>query len=137
MSIWDCEKPLDAMMLSHDHIAMLAVKHEQQIKDLAAHLLELKRLVTPMMQFKKEKSKNEPVAWLVTYGGLTHVAYTQPTQVVDTHYKPLYAVPPQREWVGLTVNEKLYSNTNYLGKSAEAWHGGVEWAEDKLKEKNT
>jgi len=31
---------------------------------------------------------------------------------------------------------KAYSNTNYLGKSAEAWHGGVEWAEAKLKEKN-
>jgi hypothetical protein len=43
MSIWDCEKPLDAMMLSHDHIAMLAVKHEQQIKDIAAHLLEIKQ----------------------------------------------------------------------------------------------
>ena len=53
MSIWDCDKPLDAMMLSHDHIAMLAVKHEQQIKDLAAHLLELKQLVTPMMEFKR------------------------------------------------------------------------------------
>ena len=87
MSIWDCEKPLDAMMLSHDHIAMLVTKHEQQIKDIAAHLLELKQLVTPMMEFKR--------------GG----------------------------WVGLTANEKLYSNTNYLGKSAEAWHGGVEWAE--------
>jgi len=53
MSIWDCEKPLDAMMLSHDHIAMLAVKHEQQIKDIAAHLLELKQRVTPMMEFKR------------------------------------------------------------------------------------
>jgi hypothetical protein len=40
------------------------------------------------------------------------------------------------KWVGLTVNEKLYSNSNYLGKSAEAWHGGVAWAEAKLKEKN-
>jgi len=94
ISIWDYEKPLDAMMLSHDHMAALVLKHEQQIKDIAAHLLELKQLVTPMMEFKR--------------GG----------------------------WVGLTVNEKLYSNTNYLGKSAEAWHGGMEWAEAKLKEKN-
>ena len=46
MSIWDCDKPLDAMMLSHDHIAMLAVKHEKEIQ-------ELKRLVTPMMEFKR------------------------------------------------------------------------------------
>ena len=73
---------------------------------------------------------------MVTYGGLTNIVYTQPTQVVDTHYQPLYATSPQRKWVGLTVNEKLYSNTNYLGKSAEAWHAGVEWAEAVLKEKN-
>ena len=38
------------------------------------------------------KMEQEPVAWLVTYGGLTHIAYTKPTQVVDTHYQPLYAV---------------------------------------------
>jgi len=48
MSIWDCDKPLDAMMLSHDHIAMLAVKHEKEIQ-------ELKRLVTPMMEFKRRE----------------------------------------------------------------------------------
>lgn len=30
MSIWDWDKPLDAMMLSHDRIAMLAVKHWTQ-----------------------------------------------------------------------------------------------------------
>jgi len=48
MSIWDCDKPLDAMMLSHDHIAMLVIKHEKEIQ-------ELKRLVTPMMQFNPEK----------------------------------------------------------------------------------
>ena len=34
--------------------------------------------------------EQEPVAWLVTYGGLTHIAYTKPTQVADTHYQPLY-----------------------------------------------
>ena len=90
---------LDAALgdLNHMNLIQLeamVLKHEQQIKDIAAHLLELKQLITPMMEFKR--------------GG----------------------------WVGLTVNEKLYSNTNYLGKSAEAWHGGVEWAEAKLKEKN-
>ena len=34
--------------------------------------------------------EQEPVAWLVTYGDLTHVEYTQPNMVVDTHYQPLY-----------------------------------------------
>jgi hypothetical protein len=41
-----------------------------------------------------------------------------------------------KEWVGLTDEEKHYSNTNDLGKSAEAWHAGVDWAEAKLKQKN-
>jgi hypothetical protein len=41
-----------------------------------------------------------------------------------------------KEWVGLTDDEKAYSNTDYLRKNAEAWHGGVAWAEAKLKEKN-
>ena len=40
--------------------------------------------------------EQEPVAWMVTYGGLTHIAYTKPTHVVDTHYQPLYASPPHR-----------------------------------------
>lgn len=95
ISIWDYEKPLDAMMLSHDYISALMMKHEQQIKDIATQLLEFKQSITPTMEFKR------------------------------------------REWVGLTDDEKAYSNTNYVGKSAEAWHGGVEWAEAKLKEKNT
>jgi len=135
MSIWDCEKPLDAMMLSHDHIAMLAVKHEQQIKDIAAHLLELKRLVTPMMQFKPEKSLQEPVGWLhwLTVDG---ERFPQLTLMPRTDKdEPLYT-SPKHTWVGLMENEKECSNTNYLGKSAEAWHGGVDWAEARLKEKN-
>lgn len=42
-------------------VKALVLKHEQQIKDIAAHLLEIKQLITPMMEFKQEKSKNEPV----------------------------------------------------------------------------
>jgi len=50
VSIWDYEKPLDALMLSHDHMAAMVLKHEQQIKDLAMHVLELKQLVTPTVK---------------------------------------------------------------------------------------
>jgi hypothetical protein len=49
----------------------------------------------------------------------------------------LWPLDVKREWVGLTMNEKAYSNTDYAGKCAESWQGGVEWAEAKLKEKNT
>ena len=88
------EQIKDIKRLNPVELEATVVHHEQKIKDIAAHLLELKQLVTPMLQFKRSG------------------------------------------WVGLTHDEKAYSNTNYLGKSAEAWHGGVEWAEAKLKEKN-
>jgi hypothetical protein len=140
ISIWDYEKPLDAMRLSHDHMAALVLKHEQQIKDLAAHLLEIKQLVTPMREFKPAgtdakqfappSTLQEPVAWLVTYGGLTHVEYTPPTQVGDTHYQPLYT-SQKREWVGLTGDEK---HDCYL--KIDVWSRCVEAVEAKLREKN-
>ena len=125
------EQIKDIKRLNPVELEATVVRHEQQIKDIAAHLLELKQLVTPMMEFKPEKSLQEPVAWLVTYGGLTHVEYTQPTQVVDTHYQPLYT-SPKRKWVGLTEDEK---HDCYL--KIDVWSRCVEAVEAKLKEKNT
>ena len=55
---------------------------ESELRDVLGHYREA--LAQP---------EQEPVAWLVTYGGLTHIAYTQPNMVVDTHYQPLYAAP--------------------------------------------
>jgi len=111
---------LDAALGDLDHmnsieLEAMALKHEQQIKDIAKHLLELKQLVTPMMEFK------------------------QPTKIFGPNLEQTLNASGfyrKKEWVGLTYDEKAYSNTNYLGKSAEAWHGGVEWAEAKLKESN-
>ena len=92
--------PKDVNHMNLRELEAMMLLHKQQIKDIAAHLLELKQLVTPMMEFKPEKSLQEPVAWLVTYGGLTHVEYTQPTQVVDTHYQPLYTSPKHTWEIG-------------------------------------
>lgn len=76
ISIWDYEKPLDAMMLSHDHIAMLVMKHEQQIKDIEAKLLELKSLVTPIMEFKRRE-------WVgLTEDEIEHLRNDQPWWMV-------------------------------------------------------
>ena len=99
MDILDTRENLNAMVLCH----------EQQIKDIAAHLLELKQLVTPPMIMDDDDLNN-------------------------VRYKANYRY--ETKWVGLTVNEKVDSNTNYLGENAEAWQGGVEWAEIKLREKN-
>ena len=85
--------------------------------------------------------EQEPVAWLVTYGGLTHVEYTQPNMVVDTHYQPLYAAPPRREWVGLTDEEIEAFDTWHDNREEEVgWVNPSEilaYIEAKLKEKNT
>ena len=89
---------------------------------------ELRRL---HMTNVRKAMEQEPVAWLVTYGGLTYVEYTQPNMVVDTHYQPLYAAPPRREWVGLTEEEK---HDCYL--KIDVWSRCVEAVEAKLKEKN-
>lgn len=124
------EQIKDIKRLNPVELEAMVLKHEQQIKDIAAHLLELKRLVTPMIKFKREKLLQEPVAWLVTYAGLTHVVYTQPTQVVDTHYQPLYAAPPQRKWVGLTGDE-----IEDLPKGGTLWEI-IRAAEAILREKN-
>ena len=45
MNIFDVRENLDSIVFDHD----------QQIKDIAAHLLELKQLVTPMMEFKRRE----------------------------------------------------------------------------------
>jgi len=45
VNIFDVRENLDTIVFDHD----------QQIKDLAAQLLELKQLVTPMMEFKRRE----------------------------------------------------------------------------------
>jgi len=71
ISIWTNKNPLDAVV--YDHMAVLVMKHEQQIKDLATHLLELKKsMFKPGMsltttEFNPEHinmSKPIPVAWM-------------------------------------------------------------------------
>ena len=49
------EQIKDIKHLNSVEIEAMVLKHEQQIKDIAAHLLELKQLVTPMMEFKRRE----------------------------------------------------------------------------------
>ena len=53
-------KKLDAALSDLNHMNLIQLEamvlhHAQQIKDIAKHLLELKRLVTPMMEFKRRE----------------------------------------------------------------------------------
>jgi len=72
ISIWTNQNPLDAVVLSHDHMAMLVMKHEQQIKDIATQLLELKQSITPTMEFKRRE-------WV----GLTDAEATELLEKID------------------------------------------------------
>jgi hypothetical protein len=49
------EQIKDIKRLNPVELEAMVLCHEQQIKDIAAHLLELKRLVTPMMEFKRRE----------------------------------------------------------------------------------
>ena len=114
-----------------DWDAMAVMVEEQQ--RMAKRIEELEaRLAQP---------EQEPVAWGVPntrpaekaqFMMLLHSAdgCQYPDQLV-----PLYAAPPQREWVGLTDEEVVVrANAEVF---AEAFARGVAWAEAKLKEKNT
>jgi len=66
------------------------------------------------------KTKNEPVPW---------------EQFHEHMAGPNY-VAPQRTWVGLT-DEEIEASKPPLSNDAVVWELAVEWAEAKLKEKNT
>jgi hypothetical protein len=85
------------------------------------------------------KPEQEPVAWMVTYGGLTHVEYTLPSKVVDTHYQPLYTTPPaaQRPWQGLTDEDVNRESAPIAQQMKLAFHAGMYVAQKILQERNT
>jgi len=98
-----------------DWDAMAVIVEEQQ--RMAKRIAELEAQPEP-----------EPVAWIIEAGGglERYLVFGKPEYYKGT---PLYATPPQREWVGLTDEEKEHYRR--LGLV------GVEIIEAKLKEKNT
>ena len=100
MNIFDVRENLDTIVFDH----------EQQIKDLAAQLLELRQLVTPMMEFK------------------------QPTKICGPNLEETLNAAGfyrKKEWVGLTGDE-----IEDLNKDQTLWEI-IRSAEEILKEKNT
>ena len=77
--------------------------------------------------------KQEPVAWakFSAKGNIIDLL-SEP----DDDYTPLYTTPPQRTWVGLT-GEEIEASKPTRSNDAVVWELAVEWAEAKLKEKNT
>ena len=87
----------------------------------------------------KYNAEQEPVAWGVFEGNL-HDMFFSPSEAQEmadlkgTHaeVRPLYTTPPQREFVGLTYEEKREIRYSHM-TSAEF----IEVIEAKLKDKNT
>jgi hypothetical protein len=63
-----------------------------------------------------------------------YMSWDTPT-IVNLPKIPLYTIPPQRTWVGLT-DEELEASKPTRSNDAVVWELAVEWAEAKLKEKN-
>ena len=104
------EQIKDIKRLNPVELEAMVLHHEQQIKDLAAHLLELKQLVTPMMEFK------------------------QPTKICGPNLEETLNAAGfyrKKEWVGLTGDE-----IEDLNKDQTLWEI-IRSAEEILKEKNT
>jgi hypothetical protein len=82
-------------------------------------------------------SPQEPVAWVWTVnsgaGYITRGVGFDKTDIPFAKHTPLYTAPPQREWQGLTDEEKLIVNQmwNMVGVD-----GSIKAIETRLKEKN-
>lgn len=90
----------------------------------------------------EQAEKQEPVAWItheskwrLTGGGNAGGTVPVHAKQSNTAKYPLYTTPqPQREWVGLTLEDKKeYLAQDFGGSRADA----MDWAEQRLKEKNT
>jgi hypothetical protein len=86
------------------------------------------------LRYKLSAPEPEPVAWMHRQGN-----YTEPhfRQLDDDEIKrgwteePLYTAPPQREWQGLTHEEKMEILTRSITAPSR-----IDVAEAMLKEKN-
>ncbi len=87
--------------------------------------------------------KPKPVAWIQSLTSaqphavtdLKYCSVLQHERGEHLKYIPLYTAPPRKEWVGLTTDEIF--KEGWKGRNHSDFARGAEWAEAKLKEKNT
>jgi len=97
---------------------------------------EFERLILSIVA----QPEHEPVAWRYRWSVEDgHWVWNYATYIErqkDDRCEPLYTTPPQRTWVGLT-GEEIETSKPTRSNDAVVWELAVEWAEAKLKEKNT
>ena len=80
----------------------------------------------------------KPIAWYDPSNGMVSTDKDCP---LFTPLGQVWALYPEREWVGLTDEERdgkrvLENGLLFNTAEAQVWEIAVEWAEQKLKEKN-
>jgi hypothetical protein len=78
------------------------------------------------------EAKDEPVAWNTGIPPL--YPKMKEGETISVEYVEL--TPPQRTWIGLTEDE-IEASKPTRSNDAVVWELAVEWAEAKLKEKNS
>ena len=80
-------------------------------------------------QIALAKPAQEPVGYVYSEAGVKHGAIERDLP----NGTPLYAAPPQREWVGLTEEDSAVVRE----EESCSFIAGAKWAEEILKGKNT
>ena len=89
--------------------------------------------ITALRQAIAEAEKQEPVAWMNKHGACKTSLFREVEAGAKDEYTiPLYTHSPKREWVGLTLKDMP---DDKFGRPE--WLDGVNWAEAKLRQKNT
>ena len=108
---------------------------QQALEALDAYSWEQVQVAANALRDRLAQPEQEPVAWMYVNldGECEQIEYEAPPD--DPSVTPLYIIPPQRQWVGLT-DEEIEPEAEQADNYA-AFHHGVRFAETKLKEKNT
>ena len=89
--------------------------------------------------YKDVYAKQEPLAWIST-GPATMIHWTADKPAYGDDWVPLYTIPPQRTWVGLTKEEIAEFDTWHDNREEEVgWCNPSEivaYIEAKLRSKN-
>jgi hypothetical protein len=108
-------------LVAQTEIGLFAVKHDHVAMQNA------RQAITALREALTEQpAQQEPVAWITKTGSV----WKTKADETDT---PLYTTPPQRTWVGLTIEEKrqLFDREDYQG-----WLDYINAIEAKLRSKN-
>jgi len=100
-------------------------------------VIDVQNMASKSTYKEQLETKDEPVAWMNRHGACKTSLFMEVEAGAKEEYTiPVYTTPPQRTWVGLT-DEEIEASKPPLSNDAVVWELAVEWAEAKLKEKNT